>query len=630
VTITTDPWSPREKPPPSWDIVLFDPLSGDELFLPVWTKIDITENFDGIEASIEVPGSRQELDVVTELVTDVLVYCQKALTFRLRVFILEDSLTGVAHTTKITARSYEAILQRRVLFEDINPDGSQVTDQHDIAWNLVSYTQGFESIGLTRKTGTSGQTRTRVIQKGQTIAEAINDVATTDNGFDWWVDEDLGFWMQTPRRIRTSDLDWMYGPQIQNIDRQGTAETYASVVMAIGATNPTTMPGGTVYPPPPPAIRELQTKPVGRWERVVSYSDIVTAQSVINKALWALDESAISRPSYKLTLAPSMYSKDYIHPGDVLLLRVRSLPRLNFKVHARIEEITINVDGNGAEVVQVAMRAEEPEQDMTGGGDVAPDPIILVEPFDDLDVWTIGTGGAITAGGQVGTMLRITGSSSRGYSIPPADQAAYVDVDFWWRCSNVGTASRIILQVRSDLVSANEITLQVDANGALVIRAGGLTGTVLGQTTNGFVASNTWYRLRLIVKMADVPNGTARLDVGGVTVINVTGVKTYLTTALAVLLNLNGGGTGVNHDFDELVLRNGPVPTGMALVAPHGEPQAGVIQPSPQVIPPGSVVVNPTAPSGRSKTVARTSFMGSFAAVLRDLETRVRREEHST
>lgn len=178
--------------------------------------------------------------------------------------------------------------------------------------------------------------------------------------------------------------------------------------------------------------------------------------------------------------------------------------------------------------------------------------LVLTEPFDNLSAWTLGSGGTIVAGGQVGTMFHLLGSSARGYPIPAGSESDDYDVEFWWKTTSL-VGNFFIVQFRGP-GALNNATLQVLGDGSLRVRAGGVaTGVVLGSTPAGTVVPNTWYRLRLVIKLSSY--GTAVLYVDGVKLMDVTTVLTYLSTRFPTELYLGGGGTSDSNDFDELVLR---------------------------------------------------------------------------
>jgi hypothetical protein len=182
---------------------------------------------------------------------------------------------------------------------------------------------------------------------------------------------------------------------------------------------------------------------------------------------------------------------------------------------------------------------------------------VLTEPFDNVTAWTLGTGGTITAGGQVGNYLRMTSGNKRGYPIPAVAQSADVDVEFWWRCSNVTTALVTVLTVRSTATATGsasvELAVTVTSTGAWRVQT---TGLNLATGAAGAVVANTWYRLRLYAHLAGAPNGWARLDVGGVNLLNVSGVSTASVTPLAAAI-VTDSISGLTEDYDEMRLSTG-------------------------------------------------------------------------
>lgn len=373
-----------------WGIRLFDPPSGEELALN-WNSISITDNFEGTSATIEIAGERPEISFITELRTDVLLFSDKVLAYRLRVMDAEDTFTADAHTVSLTCQSYEAILARRVLFADYEtkagaPPVAAAIGQHEIAWQLISYTQQYDNLYIQKSTDwtSSTVTQNRVIKRGPTIAEAINSVATTSDGFDWWIDQNLKLHAQTPRLVFNTGLDLIWGARVASFTRSSASDLYDSVVMVVGAETDTQI-GSTTYPPPPPAIRQLPSRPFGRWERFYTYSDLVTTASVTKKADWHLADSSKRRATYSVVLTPGVWNQA-IRPGGLVSLRARSLPRIDFRVPCRIEELGISATPDGAEDVTLGMRAEAAETQITMTPNETPEvPIITTSPPGVVD-----------------------------------------------------------------------------------------------------------------------------------------------------------------------------------------------------------------------------------------------------
>ena len=357
----------------SWRVVLRTPKTGEELSLEGWTSIQITENFDGISATIEVPGERPELSFITELVTNVLLYSNKVLSYQLRIMDAEDTFNENGHTVSLTCNSYEAILARRVLFNEYqtktgSPPVPGAIDQHEIAWQLINYTQQFDDIGIRKAPAPtwtpSPYQQDRVMERGQTIVEAINQAAEMDNGFDWWIDANLRLHAQTKRRLFDTGLDLIWGAKVRTVTRSSASDTYDSVVMVTGATTETQLESGAVFPPPKPAIRSAASKPFGRWERAWVYGDLFVQAHVNAKAEYHVKDASARKATYRVGLEYGVWNQT-IRPGGLFSLRVRSLPRLDFRVRCRIEELAVRIGPSGEEEVELGARAEATETEIT-------------------------------------------------------------------------------------------------------------------------------------------------------------------------------------------------------------------------------------------------------------------------
>ena len=349
---------------------------GAEWAITHWTQAEVTWNFEGVTLQITLPGTDPVVAYLTVLTTDILVYRDQVFIHRLRVVDASDVFDAENHMLTLIAVDYGQLLRRRVLFHDREID----KDQFDAAWDLIAYTQTYESFGITRgTTGTSGQNRERVLQRGQTISDAINEMARNDNGFDWWVDRDLKFWMQNPRRLRNLDIEWKWGVEVREISRTGAASEYASVVFVIGATSDTEINGKT-YPPPVPVPQAATSMPYGRWERTYSYTDVVTASALLTKGNFHLKDLTAMRATYAITIEPNVWQPLEITIGDLFWLRIESPPRMNVRSQVRIEEIKISLTTE-SEVVTMSVRSEQPEEVIPSPVQEAVAAMALIEPL---------------------------------------------------------------------------------------------------------------------------------------------------------------------------------------------------------------------------------------------------------
>lgn len=331
--------------------------NGDEFSLTNWLPVTINLNFDGIGMTFTTADIAQAAEV-RSLLTDILLYRDDALYARMRVVDDEDMFDANGHTITFTCVGYETLLQRRIFHDSWEGHSG---DQHDLGWQMIEHTQARPggNLGITRAALKAGTNRSRTIERGATIAAAIDDIASVDGGFDWWIDAQLRWHAQTPRRERDLNRDLGWGQGITEITRSGAADTYASQVLVLGSQQEVTLPGGRPpYPPPKPILAKDAQEPFGLWEQTVSLPDIITDASLALKAAWALGQATSLRPSYRCVLEPNVWTPD-MAPGDMFRLWIDSPPRYSHeRASVRIEEVQIDLDPSGAENVSLSVRAE--------------------------------------------------------------------------------------------------------------------------------------------------------------------------------------------------------------------------------------------------------------------------------
>ena len=138
--------------PSDWLVVLHR-LDGYEWAITQWQGVNITETFEGVTVEMTLPASDPTTEWLTSLTNDLLLYRENVFLYRVRIVDIGDTFTADDHMVTVTAVDYAQLLRRRVLFHDKH----YVGDQFTIAWNLVTYTQGFQSLGITQ--GTTGTAR---------------------------------------------------------------------------------------------------------------------------------------------------------------------------------------------------------------------------------------------------------------------------------------------------------------------------------------------------------------------------------------------------------------------------------------------------------------------------------------
>lgn len=341
---------------------------GNEFVLNNWLPITLTGNFDGWTMEFTTADLDQAAQI-HPLITDLVLYRDNKVFERFRVFDDTDVFDVNHHYVTFRCATYEAIFARRLLQVDWDGESG---DQHTLAWRLVRHMESealLYDIPLNQPADyvLSGTTRSRTIKRGVTIAAALDDLASVDGGFDWWLstdqNEELFFHVQTPRRFRNLDRDLGWGQGFSDITRDGSAEDYASRVLTIGSQQTVTIPGGNTYPPPPPVL--LRTDPMlyGLWEKAFNYSDVLTVATLQDRAKWNLTEATALRATYKCKFEPGLWTPEAFKIGDIFTLNIDSPPRLVKRDPVRVEEIQVEILPDGAENVTVSARAEQDQPD---------------------------------------------------------------------------------------------------------------------------------------------------------------------------------------------------------------------------------------------------------------------------
>lgn len=182
---------------------------------------------------------------------------------------------------------------------------------------------------------------------------------------------------------------------------------------------------------------------------------------------------------------------------------------------------------------------------------------ILADTFDSLANWTASAGGMTLVAGRIGTGMQLTGTTTAHYTIPAGPLRTVGETArFSFKVSSL--AANRALCTFSSVADANQVTLRVATSGALQVLGGGTTGAVLGSTPAGTVVVNTWYTAELAVHIAAPPDGVAILELDGVEMLRLTGVRTLNQGADPVLGEFKFLGTGLGSGavaiYDDLVL----------------------------------------------------------------------------
>lgn len=114
-----------------------------------------------------------------------------------------------------------------------------------------------------------------------------------------------------------------------------------------------------------------------------------------------------------------------------------------------------------------------------------------------------------------------------------------------------------LLVFRGDSNATTHLTLAVTSSGALRVRRGDATGTILG-TTADLISLNTWYYIELKALISDTV-GTVNVQVNGVSALSLTGLDTKNagTNTTFDAVEFGGGGVGCTSRMRDIYICNG-------------------------------------------------------------------------
>ena len=217
---------------------------------------------------------------------------------------------------------------------------------------------------------------------------------------------------------------------------------------------------------------------------------------------------------------------------------------------------------------------------------------VLSESFGDLSAWT-NTNGTIVAG-RTGSAVQLSVAGSMvDYTIPVASRGEYLTLGFAFRITDI--SDNAIAMFRSSSGAALEIQVQVMADGS--IRATQQTSTVLGASSAGAIAINTWYYFELQIRH-HATEGSAVGRLNGVTVFSASNVDTMSGSVVIDTLRLLRD-TGATLLVDDLYLSTG----------------AGCAFKGDQVIVPPPAAFKTALGSNRNVTSGTTLVITTTAAI---------------
>ena len=290
-------------------------------------------------------GRSSKASDVVEMEHDLKIYRDKVLFYRGKIQPATDDISGENHQVTMGSFDYRGKLEHRLVHDGWATSYFD-TEQGTIAWNLISAAQALTNgnEGITQGSTATGILKDHGFDVGQPIAEVIEAIAETNNGFDWEITPALVLNCYYPKRgtVKAEPLD--YGGAVFSASRRLKRGDFANAVIGMGQ--------GFLIP------EELETAgiatdPRGRWEKTVSWPDVEIQEANDGRTQYLLDQVSSHEYTYTLKLRTGWWQgPSQLWLGDEFNLRLTS-GRMNIDQTVIIESIKITLDDSGIETVEV-------------------------------------------------------------------------------------------------------------------------------------------------------------------------------------------------------------------------------------------------------------------------------------
>lgn len=300
--------------------------------------------------SFTVNHQHPSAEFITELETDVVLYRDNVKIGRFVIASTRDTLDADSQYVEVSAVDYKGRFEQRILYSDLT---FTAEDDVDIAWDAVTAVQNETNgdMGVTRGVVPSGESLTGAFAAGLNLYDAINTVASIDDGFDWDVDAELRFNIYKPRGT-VKDRTFDYGGVVAEVDRQFGVRDFANAVRVTGDDTLTAETEGS------------GSATLGRWDAQVGFTSVNNQTLLQGLAIDTLNQRSNLVTSFKIRLRDFDGARAWRGINDVWLGdQVRFVAKTKrFEVNAmqRVFEIDVSVSDDGAEDVFFLLQGPRP------------------------------------------------------------------------------------------------------------------------------------------------------------------------------------------------------------------------------------------------------------------------------
>jgi hypothetical protein len=349
-------------------------------------------------AECVIDGRSPQAALVQELVQDLVVYRFDpayggyVILFRGPINRSQDTISETTHTVNVAAADYRAFLARPPVMAKTYAATDQAKIVQDIVMNAWAATIGGAGTdpgivwhGIRNPDGTAaasdltGIVRDRTYLGSEHVAEIIDNLADTVNGFEWGVDpvepsgQPVGGNNQTalvnlywPQRGVVQPFVAEWGITVASLSRSVNSTDFANWVRLDGTPTGDGSTKAALYSVASgDALANPQLHPEGLWPVLDSNPDVTVQATLDQQAAGELAQLSTVTPAYTLRLVPGAWINPGQWPGvaagpgsvwlgDTITLRIRS-GRLNVNTTVRVLGLDFDIDDSGQERITLTV-----------------------------------------------------------------------------------------------------------------------------------------------------------------------------------------------------------------------------------------------------------------------------------
>lgn len=277
-----------------------------------------------------------------ELTRDIVAYRDGSKVWRGRLGPSKDTFEPGSHTSSWSAFDYRGVLAHRDVFPDFQLSYNNLDQgyiMYQLLWSTQSEDDGDLGLDLSELPQTGTVLRDFTAKVGKPVADTIDELSQTSEGFDWWVDSDLVVHAAHPHRGSTVAWAAVIGATALKIERVADTSAYASdaVVTSDGQT---------------PHVSSRTPRTRGRWDTSLAITN-AGAWAMAVKSSWLLDQSAWL-PAITVTVDPDRWTPDDAWLGDTIDVHIHQ-GRIDEIDACRIVQIEVTLDDDGGETIKLGL-----------------------------------------------------------------------------------------------------------------------------------------------------------------------------------------------------------------------------------------------------------------------------------